>query len=108
LVKFGVKLWLLTAFFGKETAIGEFHQPLVGHADPFASVVAGHTGLVGYTGVGQWKKIIPQDCAGCWSVCNAHPPVHIWICAGGCNAVDGPKDKKDVELFFPLTLVHTG
>jgi hypothetical protein len=19
-----------------------------------------------------------------------------WICAGGCNAVDGPKDKKDV------------
>ena len=25
----------------------------------------------------------------------AHPPVHIKICAGGCNAVDGPKDKKD-------------
>jgi hypothetical protein len=27
--------------------------------------------------------------------------VHIWICAGGCNAVDGAKDKIAVELFFP-------
>jgi hypothetical protein len=53
---------------------------------------------------GQWKKIIQQDCAGCWSVYKAHFPVHIWICAGGCNALDGPKDKKDVELFFPSGL----
>ena len=30
----------------------------------------------------------------------AHPPAHIEICVGGCNAVDGHKDKQDVELFF--------
>jgi 6-pyruvoyltetrahydropterin/6-carboxytetrahydropterin synthase len=30
--------------------------------------------------------------------------VHIWICAGGCNAADRPKDKKDVELFFSTGL----
>jgi hypothetical protein len=53
---------------------------------------------------GQWEKIIPEDYAGFWLVYKAHPPVHIWICAGGCNAVDGKKDKKDVELFFPTGL----
>jgi hypothetical protein len=53
---------------------------------------------------GQWKKIIPQDCAGFWYVYKAHPPVHIWICFGGCNAVDGPKGKIDVELFFSTGL----
>jgi hypothetical protein len=26
--------------------------------------------------------------------------VNIEIRGGGCNAVDGPKDKQDVELFF--------
>jgi uncharacterized protein with HEPN domain len=26
--------------------------------------------------------------------------VHIEIRVGGCNAVDGPKDKQNVELFF--------
>jgi hypothetical protein len=26
---------------------------------------------------------------------------YLWICAGGCNAVDGPKDKPDgVFIFF--------
>jgi hypothetical protein len=30
--------------------------------------------------------------------------VHIWICAGGSNAAGRPKDKYDVELFFPLAL----
>jgi hypothetical protein len=30
----------------------------------------------------------------------AHPPAHIEIRVGGCNAVDGPKDKEDVELFL--------
>jgi hypothetical protein len=30
--------------------------------------------------------------------------VHIRICAGGCNAVDGPKDKIAVELFFSTGL----
>jgi hypothetical protein len=53
---------------------------------------------------GQWKKIISQDCPGCWSVYKAHFPVHIWICAGGCNAAGGPKDKKDEELFFSTGL----
>jgi hypothetical protein len=30
--------------------------------------------------------------------------VHIWICAGGRNAVDGPKDKIAVELFISTGL----
>ena len=36
----------------------------------------------------------------------AHSPVHIEICAGGCNAVDGQKDKQDVELFFSGALIR--
>jgi hypothetical protein len=32
--------------------------------------------------------------AGFGFVYKAHPPVHIMICAGGCNAVDGRKDKQ--------------
>jgi hypothetical protein len=52
-------------------------------------------------------KKIPQDCAGFWFVYKAHLPVHIWICAGACNAVEGPKDKIAVELFFSTGLkVH--
>ncbi|MGD9006492.1 MAG: hypothetical protein PVG41_01160, partial [Desulfobacteraceae bacterium] len=31
-------------------------------------------------------------------VFKAHPPVHIRICAGGCNAVYGRKDKQDGVL----------
>ena len=54
--------------------------------------------------LGSREEIIPQDCAGFSSVCKAHPPAHIEICAGGCNAVDGPKDTQDVELFFSGTL----
>jgi hypothetical protein len=46
--------------------------------------------------LGSRQEIIPQDCAGFWFVYKAHPLVHIRICAGGCNAVDGPKDKQDV------------
>ena len=49
--------------------------------------------------LGSRQEIIPQDCAGFWFVYKAHPLVHIRICAGGCNAVDGPKDKQDVSLF---------
>ena len=30
--------------------------------------------------------------------------MHIGICAGACNAVDGPKDKQDVKLFFAEAL----
>ncbi|MGB8335457.1 MAG: hypothetical protein WCE56_13260, partial [Desulfobacterales bacterium] len=45
-------------------------------------------------------EIIPQDCAGFGFVCKAHPAAHIEIRVGGCNAVDGPKDKQDVELFL--------
>ena len=30
--------------------------------------------------------------------------MHIGICAGGCNAADGPKDKQDVDLFFSDSL----
>jgi hypothetical protein len=37
-------------------------------------------------------------------VYKAHPAAHIEIRVGGCNAVDGPKDKQDVELFFAGTL----
>jgi hypothetical protein len=33
--------------------------------------------------------------------------VHIGICAGGCNADDGPKDKQDVELFLAEALRQT-
>jgi len=46
--------------------------------------------------LGSRQKIITQDCAGFWFVYKAHAPVHIGICAGACNAVDGPKDKQDV------------
>jgi len=50
--------------------------------------------------LGSRKEIIPQDCAGFWFAHKAHPPVHIEICAGGCNAVGRPKDRQDVELFL--------
>jgi hypothetical protein len=33
-------------------------------------------------------------------VYKARPAGHIEIRVGGCNAVDGPKDKQDVELFL--------
>jgi hypothetical protein len=33
-----------------------------------------------------------------------HSPVHIEICAGGCNAVDGEKDKLNVDLFLSKAL----
>jgi hypothetical protein len=37
-------------------------------------------------------------------VCKAYPPVHIRICAGGCNAVDGRKDKQD-GVFISLKML---
>ncbi|MBT8340650.1 MAG: hypothetical protein KJP07_11605, partial [Desulfatitalea sp.] len=37
-------------------------------------------------------------------VCKAHPPVHIRICTGGCNAADGLKDKQDWGIIFFLRL----
>jgi hypothetical protein len=43
---------------------------------------------------------MPQDCAEFGFVYKAHPTAHIEIRVGGCNAVDGPKGKQDVELFF--------
>ena len=46
--------------------------------------------------LGSRQEIITQDCAGFWFVYKAHPPMHIGICVGGCNAVDGPKDKQNV------------
>jgi hypothetical protein len=51
------------------------------------------------------RLLIPRDCAGFGFVCTAHPAAHIEIRAGGCNAVDGPKDKPDVE-FFSATAIH--
>ncbi|MEE4604686.1 MAG: hypothetical protein V2J65_25635, partial [Desulfobacteraceae bacterium] len=39
-----------------------------------------------------------------WFVTQAHSPAHIGICAGECNAGDGPKDKQDVQLFLAATL----
>ena len=48
--------------------------------------------------------MIPLDCAGFWFVYKAHPPVHIRICAAGCNVVDGPKDKQNVQSFLAEAL----
>jgi hypothetical protein len=43
-------------------------------------------------------------CAGFfWFVCKAHPAAHIEIRVGGCNAVDGPKDKQEVQLLIVTT-----
>ncbi|MCK4837788.1 MAG: hypothetical protein KAS94_03240 [Desulfobulbaceae bacterium] len=53
---------------------------------------------------GSRQEIIAQGCAGFWFVYNAHPPVHILICAGGCNAVDELKDKQDLQLFLAEVL----
>jgi hypothetical protein len=53
---------------------------------------------------GSRQEIIPQYGAGFWFVTQAHSPVHIGICAGGCNAGDGPKDNQDVALFFAEAL----
>jgi hypothetical protein len=50
--------------------------------------------------LGPRQEIIPQDCAGFGFAYKAHPAAHIEIRVGGCNAVDGPKDKQDVELFL--------
>ena len=47
---------------------------------------------------------MPQYCAGFGLVYKTHPAAHIEIRVGGCNAVDGPKGKQDVELFFSGTL----
>jgi hypothetical protein len=33
------------------------------------------------------------ECARFEFVYKAHPPVHIKICSGGCNAVDWPTDE---------------
>jgi len=55
--------------------------------------------------LGSSKKINPQNCAGCWFVYKAYPPVHIKICAGGCNAVDEPADKQGVDLFISGALI---
>ena len=55
---------------------------------------------------GLGKKIIAQDCAVFWFARfykirqGASTSAYLWICAGGCNAVDGPKDKKDCVIIF--------
>jgi hypothetical protein len=49
---------------------------------------------------GSRQEIIQRYGEGFWFVIKAHSSAHIAICAGGCNAEDGPKDKQDVELFF--------
>jgi DNA-binding NtrC family response regulator len=54
--------------------------------------------------LGSRQEIIQQYGEGFWFVIKAHPPAHIAICAGGCNAEDGPKDKQDVELFLAEAL----
>ena len=54
--------------------------------------------------LGSRQEITPQDCAGFGFVYKAHPAAHIEIRAGGCNTVEGPKGKQDVELFFSGTL----
>jgi hypothetical protein len=47
-----------------------------------------------------------HDCAEFRFVYKAHPPAHIGICVGGCNAVDGQKNKQDVSLFLAAVLKH--
>ena len=86
-------------------------------ADPFVDFyfygVLGH--LNAPVGIFYWdraalglgKEITPLDCAGFWFVYKAHPPAHIEICAVRWNAVDGPKDKQDVDLFLSMTLTGT-
>ena len=54
--------------------------------------------------LGPRREIITQDCAEFWFVYKAHPPAHIGICVGGCNAVDGPKNNQDVSLFLAAAL----
>jgi hypothetical protein len=46
------------------------------------------------------QEIIPQDSAGFGFPCKANSLVHIEIRVGGCDAVDGAKDKQYMELFF--------
>jgi hypothetical protein len=43
--------------------------------------------------LGSRQEIIQQYGEGFWFVIKAHPPAHIVICAGGCNAKDEPKDQ---------------
>jgi hypothetical protein len=43
--------------------------------------------------LGSRQETMPQYGEGFWFVIKAHPPAHIEICAGGCNAEDGPKDQ---------------
>jgi hypothetical protein len=38
--------------------------------------------------------MIPENCAEIRFFYKAHPPVHIKICADGCTAIDGRKDKQ--------------
>jgi hypothetical protein len=59
--------------------------------------------------LGRRQEIIPPDCAGFGLVYKAHPPVHIRICAGGCNTVDGRKDKQDggiISCLRPLPIQY--
>jgi hypothetical protein len=50
-------------------------------------------GMLDLMKLGSRQEIIPQYGEGFWFVIKAHPPAHIEICAGGCNAEDGPKDQ---------------
>jgi hypothetical protein len=58
--------------------------------------------------LGSRQQIIPLDCAGFWLAYKAHPAAHIEIRVVGCNAVDEPKDKQDVELFVAGALISAG
>jgi hypothetical protein len=53
---------------------------------------------------GSRKETVPQDGAEFGFVYKAHPAAHIEIRLGGCNTVDGPKGKQDVDLFFSGSL----
>jgi len=37
---------------------------------------------------------------------SAYTSAHWWICAGGCNAVDEPKDKPDCVFIFSRDLTE--
>ena len=47
-------------------------------------------------GHGRYFHTIAPD----YGLSTTHIHLRIWIRVGGCNAVDGPQDKQEVEIFY--------
>jgi hypothetical protein len=52
------------------------------------------------------EKGITSDRAGFWFGCKAHSPVHIRICAGGCDAAGGPTRWQNSVIIFLARLLR--